>query len=288
MKRTFRIPYLLFYLLTSLLLSTVPLSAQQPPRRPPGGFVPGQKRAAEDPAVVARGKSLYGLSCRGCHGADLRGGDMGGPNLLRSTLCLTDKEGEKVTPVIQNGIRSMPAFTMPPTDAHAVAAYIRSVIGTIGGQGRPPSAQEPPSILVGDAAAGKAYFDSTCASCHSVSGDLKGIAGRAGDPKTLQNLWVSGGRYRRGAPAPSSARPKPVTVTVTPLAGQKPVEGRLLRIDDFTVTLITSDGLQRTFARNGDLPKVEVHDPLEAHTQLLPKYSDKNMHDLTAYLVTLN
>src|SRR6185437_12096134 len=70
----------------------------QPRRR--GGFVPGQKRAPEDPAQVARGKLLFGINCRGCHGADLRGGDLGGPNLLRSQVALSDRNGELIVPII--------------------------------------------------------------------------------------------------------------------------------------------------------------------------------------------
>jgi cytochrome c oxidase cbb3-type subunit III len=53
------------------------------------------------------------------------------------------------------------------------------------------------------------------------------------------------------------------------------------------VTLIDSEGAQRTFTREGDVPKVEVHDPLEPHRELLRTYSDKEIHDVTAYLVTV-
>jgi len=69
--------------------------------------------------------------------------------------------------------------------------------------------------------------------------------------------------------------------------GGETVKGTLVRITDFYVTLRDSSGATRTFARQGDYPKVEVHDPLEAHIDLLGKYTDKNIHDLTAYLVTL-
>ena len=51
--------------------------------RPAAAF-PGAAAAAGRPELVERGKQVYGISCRSCHGADLRGGDMGGPNLLRS------------------------------------------------------------------------------------------------------------------------------------------------------------------------------------------------------------
>ena len=32
---------------------------------------------------------------------------------------------------------------------------------------------------------------------------------------------------------------------------------------------------------------VDVRDPLEPHQQLLPTYTDKDIHNVTAYLVTL-
>ena len=56
---------------------------------------------------------------------------------------------------------------------------------------------------------------------------------------------------------------------MTPASGQK-AEGRLVRIDDFIVTLTDADGTQRTFRRDGDTPKVEIHDPLKPHRDLLP------------------
>ena len=263
--------------------------------RGPGGFVPGQARPAGDPAQIERGKTLYGISCTGCHGADLRGGDLGGPNLLRSQLALSDREGENILPVIKGSRQSggMPAIPMSDADGQAVAAYIRSVLETIGQQGTPPSAgQAAPSILVGNAAEGQAFFATKCASCHSVTGDLQGIATRIGDSKVLQNLWVSGGgRGGRGggrggpAPAPGAANPRIPTVVVT-LPNER-VEGRLVRIDDFLVTVELADGTTRTIRRVGETPKVEVHDPMKGHMDLLRVYTDKDMHDVTAYLVTL-
>src|ERR1700693_1551639 len=123
-----------------------------------GGFVPGQQRPPGGPAQVARGKTLYGISCTGCHGADLRGGDLGGPNLLRSQVALSDKDGELILPIIQGSRQDagMPAIPMSPPDGKAVAAYIRSVEETIGRQGFPPSiGLAAPSVLVGNANEGK-------------------------------------------------------------------------------------------------------------------------------------
>ena len=89
----------------------------------------------------------------------------------------------------------------------------------------------------------------------------------------------------RAAAGPPSAK-RTVTVSVTPPNGGI-VEGRLLRIDDFAVALELPDGTSRSFRRDGDVPKVEVHDPLTAHRELLSIYSDQDVHNVTAYLVTL-
>jgi cytochrome c oxidase cbb3-type subunit 3 len=259
--------------------------AQQPvaaPQRPVGGFVPGQKRPPIDPAVVARGKVLFGINCQGCHGQDLRGGDLGGPNLLRSQVALSDQDGELIVPIIQGSRQAMgmPNIGLSTEDAKTVAAYVRSVIGTIGVQGTPPGAEKPVNVVVGNASEGASYFDLKCKSCHSPAGDLSGIGSRFADPKALQNLWVAGGTRTGNTAAPVA------TVTVTPAAGES-VEGQLVRIDDFLVTVKLSDGTTRTFRRSGNLPKVVVRDPLKAHKDMLSVYTDKEMHDVTAYLVTL-
>ena len=74
-----------------------------------GGAGAGRRRSlrssgrSADPAVIARGKTLFEINCRLCHGADLRGGDMGGVNLLRSNLVLTDQHGELILPVVKGG-----------------------------------------------------------------------------------------------------------------------------------------------------------------------------------------
>src|SRR4051812_26996747 len=70
--------------------------AQQPPPAPPPppqgeppagrgqgrgnnpGVFPAQQRPPGDPAVVARGRTLFEATCAFCHGKDLRGGENGG------------------------------------------------------------------------------------------------------------------------------------------------------------------------------------------------------------------
>lgn len=252
--------------------------------------MPGQRRPPENPTQVARGKTLFAINCRGCHGADLRGGDLGGPNLLRSQVALSDRNGELITPIIHGSRQNMgmPAIELNDADASAVAAYVRSVIESIQGQGAPPSAgQQVPSIFVGDASEGKAYFATKCSGCHSVTNDLSKIADRIPDPKRLQDAWLAGGtREEEGQPEGTAPTARTVTATITLPSGEI-VEGKLVRVDDFLITLALADGSQKTFRRTGKTPTVVIHDPLKVHRDLWPQYSDKDIHDVTAYLVTL-
>jgi cytochrome c oxidase cbb3-type subunit 3 len=182
----------------------------------------------------------------------------------------------------------MPAIPVSPEDADALAAYVRSVEETIGRQGTPPSVGvEALDVLVGDAREGKVFFAAKCAACHSPTGDLSGIAAKISDPRVLQNTWVAGGRggRRTGAAADASSR-RTVTAAVTLPTGEV-LEGRLVRIDDFLVTIALADRSVRTIRRDGDKPKIDIHDPMKAHRDLLSQYTDKDMHDVTAYLVTL-
>ena len=283
-----------------------PPAPQTPqPQAPPGGgrgqgrggrppVFPAQQRAPGDPALIERGKTLYSVTCSACHGVDLRGGQLGGPNLLRSQLILNDQQGELILPVVKGSRaeKGMPPIPMSDDDVKAVAEFIHSVTASSQGQGAPPGGDAPPpDPVVGDAQAGRTYFAAKCASCHSPTGDLQGIATRVADARALQNLWMSGGGGRggrgdRGAGAGSSDAPPPTAVTVVLSSGEK-VEGELVRLDDFLVTLKQSDGTTRSFRREGDVPKVDVRDPLEPHRALWAVYTDKDMHDVTAYLVTL-
>jgi cytochrome c oxidase cbb3-type subunit 3 len=249
-------------------------------------------RAAGDPAEVARGKGIYEVTCARCHGADLRGGDLGGPNLLRSQVVMDDQTGEHILPIVRTGRPNtsmpnqppMPAMNLPDADVKAVAAYLHSVTRTLSRTGVPVpgSGFGAMNRLVGNAAAGEKYFAATCASCHSVTGDLKGIGAKYADVMELQNAWVSG-----GAPGGRGAGPagKPTTVTVTQPSGQK-LEGRLVHADDFVVTLIDATGSTVSVPRTAGVT-LEIHDPKAPHKKLLPTYTDKDIHDVTAYLVTL-
>jgi len=212
-----------------------------PPPRPAGQEelprFPAHQRPPASPELLERGKAQYAGICSACHGADARGGQLGGPNLLRSQLVLDDKDGELIVPVVQNGRPGpppMPPLPMAVDDVKAVAAWLHSLQAQGTNQGGPPPGPETElNILIGNAKAGETFFAAQCASCHSTSGDLQGLATRVSSPMALQNMWVSGGVARpRGARRAGPPRQsKPVTATVTLASGEK-ISGRLARLDE--------------------------------------------------------
>jgi len=300
--------YRMMTLAAACLLAAFALVAQTPPGTqdapPPGGRGQGGRcgggraggrrggftqftRPLASQDVLARGKALYETNCASCHAADLRGTPTGIP-LLRSGVSLNDQHGELIGKAVAD---HNPKINLVEPDWVAVAEYIHSVLATTGGQGSPPGRNPVGvqlNILVGDAKAGEAYFAKGCASCHSVSGDLKGLGTKYADPRALQNAWVAGaaagnpfgGRGGGGAGNP---------VTVTMPDGKK-LEGKLVRKSDFLIILTLADGTRKSIARDGDVPKVEVKDPNEPHKKMVLALDDpenKNLHDVTAYLATL-
>jgi mono/diheme cytochrome c family protein len=247
-----------------------------------GGFVAYPQRPVTDPAAVERGKAMFSANCGFCHGPDARGGDGGGPNLMRSDTVLLDDKGEKIGPVILGGRpdKGMPPFMLTAAQIGDITAFLHSL---------PVSSrtgERVVNIVVGKADAGRAMFQSKCSSCHSPTGDLQGVANRYADPKILQQTWLlpgTGGTRGGGQPRPAP----PIGATVTLANGQK-VEGTLNRIDDFMVSLRLADGTYRTFRTDApNAPKVELRDPLKGHRDLLTAYSDDDIHNITAFLVTL-
>lgn len=234
-----------------------------------------------DDATIARGQTIYSQDCATCHGMDARGGQ-GGINLVRSQLVMDDDKGELIAPVIQNGRPQlgMPKFDLTAEQITDIAGYLHRA-----GANYRTIIDFPTNILVGDASAGQAFFsgDGKCSTCHSITGDLAGIGAKM-DPKSLQNALVSGGGGRgRGA---TGTEVPPTTVTVT-LIGGKVVEGKLDHLDDFVVTLTDANDNHLTYDREKSVAKVVVHNPLQAHVDMLPKLTDDQIHNLTAYLVTL-
>lgn len=241
----------------------------------------------EDAAAVDRGGKLFAANCAKCHGATAKG--MTGKDntdLVRSLYVLDDEKGILLTPPIRDGRpdKGMPKSTLTDAEILDVAAWLR--VQAYGAGHR--TTYTFLDVLTGDAKKGEAYFNGAgkCNTCHSATGDLKGIGSRY-SPQQLQGRWLSpgGGRGGRGGAAAAPSRGQR-TVAVT-LPNGETVSGPLDRIDDFSVSLHDASGAYRSFTREGDVPKVVITDPMKTHVDMLRVYTDADIHNMTAYLVTL-
>jgi mono/diheme cytochrome c family protein len=274
---------------TSLLHAQAPApnAAAQDPKRQNPVVAPSPARAPAattrqptfDPQTVERGQKLFSTNCAFCHGGNAKGGETG-PDLLRSVVVLHDENGDKIGPVVLNGRldKGMPKFPFTQAQVADIATFLHERVQAAAERG----SYKILDIVVGDPHAGQAYFNGAggCTGCHSVTGDLAHI-GTKYDAVGVQQHIVQPGERNNRAPSPASR-----TVTITLPSGEQ-VSGYLAHIDDFSVVLIDKENNYRSFTREGETPKIEIHDPLKAHTDMLPKYTDSDIHNLTAYLVTL-
>jgi len=61
-----------------------------------------------------------------------------------------------------------------------------------------------------------------------------------------------------------------------------------VRLTDFDVTIYDPQTKQmRTWLRKDDLPKVVLMDPLQAHVDMLGRWTDTDMRNVTAFLAGL-
>jgi cytochrome c oxidase cbb3-type subunit III len=271
----------------AIVLATLGLSAQQPlqqqpPARPPIAAVDPQF----DQASVDRGADVLVNQCGFCHGSNARGGSSG-PDLTRSGLVQDDEGGKQLAAFLRTGRpdKGMPAFQLAPDQVTDLATFLHAAIFLNANR----RLYQVLDILTGDPTAGEAFFGGTgkCGTCHSAAGDLKGVGAKY-DPAMLQGrlLMPRGGR---GAdpPRPAYLDRNAIKVTVT-LPSRQMVSGVLVRLTDFDVTLYDpKTGQIRSWLRSGDLPKVEVVDPLQAHIDMWTRWTDADMHNMTAYLASL-
>jgi len=235
-----------------------------------------------DAAAADRGKQIYVAQCVACHGRDARGSEKGA-DLVRSLTVLHDRYGSTLGPFLHKGHP-----TQSGNSASISEAQIKDLSHFLHQQVNDTLRSGPYSkvlnVLTGNAKAGQAYFQGAgrCSTCHSATGDLAGIASRY-DSAALQQRFLF--PQATGFSEKGIAPVKPVTVTVTPPDGT-PVSGTLEQIDDFNVSLRDSSGEYHSWKRTPDL-KVEKHDPYAGHEELLDKYTDKDIHDIVAYLETL-
>ncbi|MGA7237853.1 MAG: c-type cytochrome [Bryobacteraceae bacterium] len=229
-----------------------------------------------DPAVVERGRSQFKSSCGFCHGDDATGNRA--PDLLRSPVVLHDVAGDQIGPVIRNGKPDlgMPGFnSLSAGQISDIVVFLHNQADEALHSNGVPRDYPLKKLLTGNAEAGKAYFNGAggCAKCHSVTGDLAGVA-RKYNPLDLQQRMLY----------PAGRGGSHVNATVTLANGQK-MEGQVLSNDEFDISITGPDGAYHAWPKSA--VKVELHDPLAAHRELFTKYTDADIHNLYAYMATL-
>jgi putative heme-binding domain-containing protein len=182
---------------------------------------------------IEDGKRVYQQSCANCHGPDgnlIAGIDFGRRVFRRA---YTDDELGRL---IVSGIPSTP---MPPNPAMSldqaarVVDYLRSM-----GEGRETAGD-------GDATRGRRLFEGKgeCRDCHAVRGE----GSRVGPDLPSIGLVRRAGEIERSLLEPKAeVQPENRFYKVQPKSG-RPVVGRLLNRDTFTVQLLDLDERLRSF-----------------------------------------
>ncbi|MGA8027442.1 MAG: cytochrome c [Bryobacteraceae bacterium] len=225
-----------------------------------------------DSTGISAGRTLFKQDCGFCHAPDARGAS--GPDLIRSALVSHDVNGNLIGQVVRNGRpeKGMPAFPLSDAQILQIADFLHAEVKLAATVYSRETEYPLERLLVGKPEAGKSFFNGSggCAQCHSPTGDLAHIASKykAIDLQTRIAF-------------PSGTAP---SLIVTEPSGKR-FTGEQVYADEFIISLRDKNGWIKTFNRNQ--VKVEVHDRLAAHERLLTTYSDKNIHDLLAYLETL-
>ena len=225
------------------------------------------------PALVESGSTLFRKDCSFCHGRDAGGGETG-PDLTRSKLVATDANGSKIGAVVRSGRpeKGMPHFEVSNQQIAALSAFIHTQRNIALAQKGGRKGVDVSDLQTGNVEAGKQYFDGAggCATCHSPTGDLAGIASRhKGLELEMRMLYPWRAKSR---------------VSVTLASGQT-ITGTLAYRDEFTIALVDATGVYRSW-RTSDV-QYKLDAPVDAHVDLLSKYADDDIHNLMAYLQTL-
>lgn len=231
------------------------------------------KGAPASSSLATAGALLFQQNCAFCHGRDAQGGETG-PDLTQSRLVRRDRGGDQIAAVIRNGRpeKKMPAFHFSNQEMFSVVAFIHEAQAEAVSKPGGRRGVEVSDLQTGDINAGREYFNGAgrCATCHSPTGDLAGIASKyEGLQLEEQMLYPREAKYRGMVTLPSGEQ----------------VTGTVAYLDEFTIALRDADGTYRSWAINRVKYKLDA--PVNAHVDLFSKYTDADIHNLMAYLQTL-
>lgn len=276
----------MLFAIASMAFCQAPNPQVRPSVRPPSTQSPASKARPKSATPqqysadqVREGEVRFGSQCGFCHGKDAAGGESG-PDLTRAEVVAQDSHGDKLNPVIRVGRPNagMPAFPgLTQGELSAIVAFLHTQMDKFAELGGGRRSVEPSDLATGNVAAGREYFQGAgkCASCHSATGDLAGVAKKYVGLNLLRRMLYPTGQ----GPAATAARG---TFTLT--SGQT-VLAPVVAEDDFSITVLDPLGARQTYQRSA--VKVKVDDPLAAHFDQLGKYTDTDMHNVYAYLETL-
>lgn len=225
-----------------------------------------------DEKAAAAGAPIFAQNCSFCHGPDARGAQ--GPDLLTSQLVLDDNAGDTIGPVIQNGRPGlgMPSFaSLTKEQRYDVAEWLHQQVELEANRGT----YHVLNIVTGSPQAGEQLFNGPgkCSTCHSATGDLAHIGSKLSPQQIQQELL-----YPR-------INDKKLTVTMP--NGTK-MTGTLVHLDDFNVEFLDAQGDYHSIPMSkGVKVSLDADEKLAFHRELLNTITDAEMHDLTAYLVSL-
>ena len=225
--------------------------------------------AVPDKVAAERAAPLYKQNCAFCHGQTARGAT--GPSLITSDLVLTDDHGEHLMPFLKKGRpeKGMPAFsTMSDQQLTDIAELLHLRVEDVANRG----GYQVRNILVGDAAKGKAYVENHCMSCHTI-GSFEHIANRFRSPEQLQRNWIWPANH--------------ASITANVKISNGTISGRVTQLSDFRIVLVDTSGTIHAIDRGPDV-NVQINDLLAAHQQMVTMLANDDMHNVTAYLETLN
>jgi cytochrome c oxidase cbb3-type subunit 3 len=288
MKRTSKSKLLVAQLAgISLALAIVATAAARRPQEPAKPATAAAPAAAPNPpkplkkqrrppppadATVERGRTQYTASCGFCHGPDATGAR--GPDLLRSPIVAHDVKGNMIGDVVHNGRpdKGMPPLPLADDQIADIAAYLHWRIAEGLSSSEVPQGYPAEKLLTGNVQDGKAFFEGAggCTKCHSATGDLADVSGKYSAIDLEAQMLYPEGKYK--------------SAKVT-LGSGEVVEGKLEHLDEFSVAITDANGWYRAFPRSD--AKIEVTDKLAAHREMLDKLTQKQMHDLFAYVHTL-
>jgi cytochrome c oxidase cbb3-type subunit 3 len=269
--------------ISSIAVFAASLLLAQGPKRDPG-----ESPASEPPpktltpqtystAQIQAGELRFTSQCGFCHGRDAAGGETG-PDLTRSKLVAEDNRGDKIGPLVRAGRpdQGMPAFSLSDADLAAIVAFIHNQKTQAEALGGGRRSVDDADLATGDAAEGRRYFNGAggCSACHSATGDLAGIASRYHGLALLRRML-----YPSGRPAPK--RP---TVTLWLPSGQT-IVAPLANEDEFSIAILDPAGERQNYEKSA--VKFKIDNPMSAHFDQLAKYTDDEMHNVYAYLLTL-